>query len=146
MHDAPMAWHCGEKTTRELLGKTFYWHETRENIEHYIYTCVKCQSTKSGHKKKFGLYKPLPIPSNSFENVLMDFMTRLLEWEGMDANVVVVDRFSKLIKFALTQINAIVVGMVKLFFNMWVWHKGMPEVIVNDYDVKFTSEFWTLLM
>jgi hypothetical protein len=51
-----------------------------------------------------------------------------------------------LIKFALTQINAIVVGMVKLFFNMWVWHKGMPEVIVNDYDVKFTSEFWTLLM
>jgi hypothetical protein len=66
------------------------------------------------------LYKPLPIPSNSFENVLMDFMTRLLEWEGMDANVVVVDRFSKLIKFALTQINAIVVGMVKLFFNMWV--------------------------
>jgi hypothetical protein len=66
------------------------------------------------------LYKPLPIPSSSLENVSMDFMTRLLEWEGMGANFVVVDRFSKLIKFALTQINAIVAGMVKLFFNMWV--------------------------
>jgi hypothetical protein len=24
VHDAPMVGHCGEKTTRELLGKTFY--------------------------------------------------------------------------------------------------------------------------
>jgi hypothetical protein len=59
----------------------------------------------------------------------MDFMTCLLEWEGMDAIFVVVNRFLKLIKFALTQTNAMVAGMTKLFFDMWVWNKGMPEVI-----------------
>jgi hypothetical protein len=93
------------------------------------------------HKKKFGLYKPFPIPSSSFENISMDFMTCLLEWEGVDAIFVVVDRFSKMIKFALTQTNTMVVGTTKLFFDMWVRNKGMLKVIVNDCNMKFTSEF-----
>jgi hypothetical protein len=37
-------------------------------------------------------------------------------------------------------------GMAKLFFDMWVQHNRMPEVIVSDRDVKFMSKFWTLLM
>ncbi len=71
----------------------------------------------------------------------MDFMTCLLEWEGVDAIFVVVDRFSKMIKFALTQTNTMVVGTTKLFFDMWVRNKGMLKVIVNDCNMKFTSEF-----
>jgi hypothetical protein len=73
--DAPMVGQCGEKTTRELLGKTIYWPKMKEDIEHYVRTCVKCQSTKSVHKKKFELYKPFLIPSGPFENISMDFMT-----------------------------------------------------------------------
>jgi hypothetical protein len=46
--------------------------------------------------------------------------TCLPKWEGMNAIFVVVDKFFKLVKFALTQTNAIVAGMVKLFFDMWV--------------------------
>jgi hypothetical protein len=91
------------------------------------------------------LYKPLPIPSSSFENVSMDFMTCFSEWEGMDAIFVVVDRFSKMIKFALTQINTMVMGTAKLFFDMLVQNKGLSKVIINDYNMKFTLEFWTLM-
>jgi len=63
---------------------------------------------------------PLPIPLDPFNNVSMDFMTCLPEWKRTDAIFVVVDRFSKLVKFAPTQTNAMVVGMAKLFFDMWV--------------------------
>jgi hypothetical protein len=59
---------------------------------------------------------------------------------------VVVDGFSKLVKFAQIQTNAMVTRITKLFFKMWVWHNGMPKVIMNDQDVKFMLEFWTLLM
>jgi transposase InsO family protein len=34
----------------------------------------------------------------------------------------------------------------KTIFNMWIWHNGMPKIIMSDRDVKFTSKFWTLLM
>jgi hypothetical protein len=93
-HDAPMGGHHGEKRTKKLLGKTFYWLEMNKDTKHYVHTCMKCQSTKSVHKNKFELYRPLPIPSGPFESVSMDFMTCLLEWEGTDAIFVVVDKFS----------------------------------------------------
>jgi hypothetical protein len=32
------------------------------------------------------------------------------------------------------------------FFDMWVRHHGMLEVIVSDRNAKFMSKFWTLLV
>ncbi len=65
---------------------------------------------------------------------------------NVHAIFVVVDKFSNLAKFALTQTNAIMVGTTKLFFDMWVQQNGMLEVILNDSDVKFTLKFWIILM
>jgi hypothetical protein len=103
VHESPTTKHHGEKTTRDLLRKTFYWPKLKEDVEHYVHMCVKCERTKLVHKKKFGLYRPLPIPSDPFENVSMDFMTCLPKCEGMDAILVVLHKISKLAKFASTQ-------------------------------------------
>jgi hypothetical protein len=46
---------------------------------------------KSIYEKKYGLYRPLPIPNEPWENVSMDFMTQLFKWNGMDVILVVVD-------------------------------------------------------
>jgi hypothetical protein len=54
------------------------------------------------YKKKYELYKPLPIPSERWENVSMDFMTQLPKWNGMDTILVVVNQFSKLAKIVPT--------------------------------------------
>jgi hypothetical protein len=91
-----------------------------EDVEHYFHICVKCQSTKSLHKKKFRLCRPLPIPLGLFESVSMDFMTCVLEREGMDAILMVVDIFLKLVIFTQTPKNVIMVGITKLFCDMWV--------------------------
>ncbi len=97
-----------------------------------------------GTQKQFGLYKAFPILLRPFESVSMDFMMYLLEWKGMDAIFVVVNR-SKLAKFVLIQTNPTMAGMAKLLFDVWVKHNNMLEVIVNDQDVKFMSKFWILL-
>jgi hypothetical protein len=73
----------------------------------------------------------------------MDFMT----WQGNDAIlVVVVDQLSKLAKFMSTKATLMIIYMVTLFFEMWVTHNNMLEVIISDYDTKFTSNFWKVLM
>jgi len=54
-HDVPMAGHYGEKTTRVVIGKSFYWLEMKQDVEHFVRICVKCQSMKSIHKKKYEL-------------------------------------------------------------------------------------------
>jgi hypothetical protein len=113
----------------------------KQDVEHFVRTCVKCQSTKSIHKKKYGLCKPLPIPSEPWENVSMDFMTHLLEWNGMDAILVVVNQFRKLAKMAPIKTIATTFDSTKLFFDMWVKHHRMPQFIINDKNVKFTVNF-----
>jgi hypothetical protein len=47
---------------------------------------------KSDHKKKYGLYKPLPIPNCPFENISMDFMMCLPLWEEKDIILAMVDK------------------------------------------------------
>jgi hypothetical protein len=75
----------------------------------------------------------------------MDFMTYLLEWEQIDAIFVVVNK-SKLAKFVPIQTNPTMAGMMKLLVDMWVRHNNMLEVIVSDWDVKFMSKFWIILI
>ncbi len=54
----------------------------KENVKHFVHTCVKCQNMKSIYKKKYGLYRPLLIPSEPWNRVSMYFMMQLLEWNG----------------------------------------------------------------
>jgi hypothetical protein len=74
-HDVPMIGHNGEKTTRVVLRRNFYWLEMKQDVEHFVHTCVKCQSTKFVYKKKYGLYRPLVIPIKPWEIVSIDSMT-----------------------------------------------------------------------
>jgi hypothetical protein len=53
-HDVPMVGHCGERTTRATIVKRFYWFEMKQNVEHFVDTCVKCQDTKSITKRNMG--------------------------------------------------------------------------------------------
>ncbi len=109
-------------------------------MEHYVCTCVKCQGTKSIHKKKYKLHKFMPIPNDPFESISMDFMTCLSLWGEKDFILMVVDRFSKLAKFGTTKTMATVIETTTLFFDMWVRHHGMSKVVVSDQDAKFTLE------
>ncbi len=106
-----------------------------------MHTCVKCQSTKSICKMKYGLCRPLPIPNEPWESVSMDFMTQLPKWNGMDAILVVVNQFCKLAKMAPTKTITTTFDLVKLFFDMWVKHHGMPQFIISDKDTQFTTNF-----
>lgn len=69
-----------------------------------------------------------------------------LEWQEKDTIMVVVDRFSKLAKFGPIKITTTITKTTKLFFDMWVKHNGMLEVIMSDHDKKFTLEFEILLL
>jgi hypothetical protein len=72
-----MVGHHGEITIRMAVGKRFYWPEMKQDVEHFVHTCVKCQSTKFIFKKKYELYRPLLISNKPWKSVSMDFMTQL---------------------------------------------------------------------
>lgn len=89
---------------------------------------------------------PLPIPSECWEIVGMDFVTGLPVSKGFDAILVVVDLLSKRPKYVPTHTTATAATTATLFFDTVVRNHGLPQGIVSDRDPKFTSSMWTELM
>ncbi len=131
---------------RMTLSKSFYWHEMKKDIEHYVHIYVKCQNTKLVHKKKFGLYRHLPTMTCPYEGVAMNFMTWLLKWQGKYAILAMVNKISKLAKFGPIKTTTTTILTTNMFFDMWVRHHDILKVIISDHDGKFISKFWTFLI
>ncbi|KAL3692137.1 hypothetical protein R1sor_005788 [Riccia sorocarpa] len=141
-HDVPLAGHKGAKGTLVKLAKQYFWPGMREDVDHFVKTCVVCQGNRVLYQKAQGLLRPLPIPSRPFESISMDFITSLPGSGGFDTVLVVVDRFSKLARFIPTVGTITAFQTARIFLDGWWRSYGLPRSIVSDRDPKFTSAFW----
>ena len=131
-YDSPIASHRGEKSTIAAVSKRYHWLCMKEEIAHFVKTCVKCQMNQASYQKQTGLLQPLPILPGPWNSVSMDFITSFPESQGYDAIFMMVDRFSKLAHMVPTLGTATVLETAKLFLNAWWWHHRLPRVIVLD--------------
>jgi hypothetical protein len=82
-----------------------------------------------------GLLKPLEIPTETFKQVSMDFITTLPGTkENNDAVMVIVDKLTKLVMFIITRTDMDTVETAKKFFNHWYRWFGLPKKIISDRD------------
>ncbi|GBG71250.1 hypothetical protein CBR_g8671 [Chara braunii] len=109
----------------------------------YVETCQVCQRDKPRTQAPLGLLKPLPIPERPGESLSMDFMDTLVTSKsGMRQIFVIVDRLSKYARLIVMPKTAKTEYVIRLFKEKWVRDFGLPNSIVSDRDVGFTSELW----
>ena len=75
----------------------------------------------------------------------MDFIMGLPKSQGKDSIFVVVDRLTKYGHFFAALSTILVSEVAALFFKDIFRLHGLPKVIINDKDSKFTSVFWHTL-
>ena len=91
--------HVGRDRTLQLVHDSYFLPSMRKKVEHFVERCRICQVSK-GKATNAGLYMPLPIPTQPWTDVSMDFMLGLPQTQrGNDSIYVVVDRFSKMVHF-----------------------------------------------
>jgi transposase InsO family protein len=141
-HDALMSGHLGMDKTMERLARVAFWPHMERDVRQYVRTCDSCQRCKPSNLKPPGLLRSLPIPSQNWECIAMDFIVRLPKTAaGHDSILTVVDRLTKMAHIPTTT-NVTAETAAKQFFAGVVRLHGLPKSIVSDRDSKFTSAFW----
>ncbi|GKD50758.1 putative reverse transcriptase domain-containing protein, partial [Tanacetum coccineum] len=104
-----------------------------------------CQSQGRMPKPSGLLVQPM-IPVWKWENITMDFVTKLPKTlSGQDTIWVIVDRLTKSAHFLPMKETDSMEKLTRQYLKEVVSRHGVPISIISDRDSKFTSHFWKLL-
>ncbi|GKB05072.1 putative reverse transcriptase domain-containing protein [Tanacetum coccineum] len=98
---------------------------------------------KAGHQRPSGLLVQPAIPEWKWDNIMMDFITKLPKSsQGFDTIWVIVDRLTKSAHFLPIRENDPLDKLARLYLNKIVVRHGIPVSIICDRDGRFMSNFW----
>ena len=84
---------------------------------------------------------PLPIPDAPWDTASIDFIVQLLESNGKDAIMVIVDSMTKQSHFVSTVTTLLAARTAQLYLcHIWK-HHGLPKRVVSDWGPQFIAEF-----
>jgi hypothetical protein len=124
------------------LKDVFWWNNMKREIAKYGSECHTCQRVKSEHQSPAGKLQPLPIPKCKWEEIGMDFVTRLpMTRNQKDVIWVKVDRLTKSSNFLAVNKKDICEKRVEIYINKVVSKHGIQNKIVSDRGSVFTQHF-----
>jgi hypothetical protein len=114
----------------------------KKDVRRYVATCDTCLGNKSKTRSTAGLLQPLPVPSQVWEEISLDFVDGLPPSTGKTTVMVVVDRLTKYAHFIALAHPYTAKKVSEVFIANVVRLHGMPTTMVSDRDPIFLSTFW----
>src|SRR5277367_1375022 len=140
-HDSCSAGHPGRYKTQELITRDYWWPYIATDIRKYVDGCEACQRTKPRRGKPHNPLNPNEIPDAPWEHISIDLIGKLVESNGYDAILVIVDRLSKMIIVIPTNMELTAFGVARIYRNH-VWSKhSLPRKVISDRGPQFAAKF-----
>ncbi|GJV71771.1 reverse transcriptase domain-containing protein [Tanacetum coccineum] len=124
----------------------YWWPNMKAEIATYVSKCLTCTKVKAEYQKPSGLLVQPEIPRWKWEDITMDFVTKLLKTStSQDTIWVIIDRLTKSAYFLPIKENDSMEKLTRQYLKEVVsWH-GVLVLIFSDRDSRFTSHFWQSL-
>ncbi|GJZ63669.1 putative reverse transcriptase domain-containing protein [Tanacetum coccineum] len=118
----------------------------KANIATYVSKCLTCAKVKAEHQRPSGLLVQPEIPEWKWDNITMDFVTKLPKTsQGYDTIWVIVDRLTKSAIFTPMRETDPLDKLARMYLKEVVTRHGIPVSIICDRDPRFASNFWKSL-
>ncbi|GJV24488.1 retrotransposon protein, putative, ty3-gypsy subclass [Tanacetum coccineum] len=145
-HKSKYSIHPGSDKMYQDLKKLYWWPNMKAEIATYVSKCLTCAKVKAECQKPSGLLVQPVIPVWKWENITMDFVTKLPKTSsGQDTIWVIVDRLTKSAHFLPMKETDSMEKLTRQYLKEVVSRHGVPVLIISDRDSKFTSHFWQSL-
>ncbi|GKC20437.1 putative reverse transcriptase domain-containing protein [Tanacetum coccineum] len=111
-HKSKYSIHPGSDRMYQDMKQLYWWPNMKADIAAYVSKCLTCLKVKAEHQKPSGLLVQHEIPQWKWDNITMDFVTKLPRTQSRNDTIWVVTRH------------------------------GIPVSIICDRDPRFASNFW----
>nr|GFA77953.1 putative reverse transcriptase domain, ribonuclease H-like domain, aspartic peptidase domain protein [Tanacetum cinerariifolium] len=118
----------------------------KADIATYVSKCLTYAKVKPEHQKPSGLLVQQEIPEWKWDNITMDFVTKLPKLsQGYDTIWVIVDRLTKSAIFTPIRETDPMDKLTRIYLKEVVTRHGIRVSIISDRDPRFASNFWRSL-
>nr|GEX70791.1 reverse transcriptase domain-containing protein [Tanacetum cinerariifolium] len=142
-HKSKYSVHSGSDNMYQDLKQLYWRPNMKADIATYVTKCLTCLRVKAEHQKPSGLLVQPEIPQWKWDNITMDFVTKLHRTSGgYDTIWVIVDCLTKSAHFLPMRKDDSMDKLTKLYLKEVVTRHGIPILIISDHDPRFALNFW----
>nr|GEY26974.1 putative reverse transcriptase domain-containing protein [Tanacetum cinerariifolium] len=117
-----------------------------EKLDTLSSKCLACAKVKAECQKPSGLLVQPVIPVWKWENIIMDFVSKLPKTSsGQDTIWIIVDRLTKSAHFLPIKETNSSEKLTRQYLEEVVSRHRVPVLIISNRESKFTSHFWKSL-
>ncbi|KAI3774094.1 hypothetical protein L1987_48637 [Smallanthus sonchifolius] len=145
-HKSHYSIHPGSDKMYHDLKVLYWWPKMKADIATYVSKCLTCAKVKVEYQKPSGLLQQPEIPMWKWEQISMDFITKLPRTPtGCDTIWVIVDRLTKSAHFLAIKETDKMDKLTHTYLKEIVSRHRVPISIISDRNARFTSRFWQSL-
>ncbi|GJR78499.1 putative reverse transcriptase domain-containing protein [Tanacetum coccineum] len=145
-HKSKYSIHPGSDKMYQDMKKLYWWPNMKADIATYVSKCLTCAKVKAEHQRPSGLLVQPKIPEWKWDNITMDFVTKLPKLsQGYNTIWVIVDQLTKSAIFTPMKKTDPLDKLARMYLKEVVIRHGIPVSIICDRDPRSVSNFWRSL-
>ncbi|GJR98910.1 putative reverse transcriptase domain-containing protein [Tanacetum coccineum] len=130
-HKSKYSIHPGSDKMYQDMKKLYWWPNMKADIATYVSKCLTCAKVKAEHQRPSGLLVQPKIPEWKWDNITMDFVTKLPKSsQGYDTIWVIVDRLTKSAIFTPMRETDPLDKLARMYLKEVVTRHGIPVSII----------------
>ncbi|GKE46282.1 putative reverse transcriptase domain-containing protein [Tanacetum coccineum] len=132
-HKSKYSIHPGSEKIYQDMKKLYWWPNMKADIATYVSKCLTYARVKAKHQRPSGLLVQPAIPESKWDNIMMDFITKLPKSsQGFDTIWVIVDRLIKSAYFLPIRENDQLDKLARFTSNFW---KSFQKALGTDISM-----------